>query len=165
MMPFGHIGIPLIPFLFQKDPDWDIRLLILGSLLPDIIDKPLGHLILPENNGRIFAHTLVFAVLILLAALAYRPLMPLSLGISIHHILDGVFLYPKSALWPLLGGFEPTDYRLMEWLYAFLEPYVMVEELFGIIIILLAAHRFGLFKLSNLKRAARTGRMHQKGTQ
>jgi hypothetical protein len=58
MMPIGHLGIPMLPFLFKNDPDWDIRLLILGSLLPDLIDKPLGHIILPENNGRIFAHTL-----------------------------------------------------------------------------------------------------------
>lgn len=165
MMPFGHLGIPLIPFLFQKDPNWDVRLLLLGSLLPDLIDKPIGHLILSENNGRILTHTLLFAIVLLFAALAYRPLMPLSLGVSMHHILDGIFLYPRSALWPILGGFESTDYELIRWLYAFLEPYVIVEELIGISIILMIAYRFGLLDLDGFKRVARTGRLGPGRTQ
>jgi hypothetical protein len=165
MMPLGHIGIPLIPFLFHRDPDWDIRLLILGSLLPDIIDKPLGHLILPHNNGRIIVHSLLLAVILLLSALAYRPLMPLSLGVSMHQILDGTFLYPKNSLWPIFGGFESTDYEIVEWLYAFLKPYVIIEELVGISIIIFAAYRFGLFEITGLKRLARTGRLGPKRTQ
>jgi hypothetical protein len=165
MMPLGHIGIPLVPFLFQKNPQWDIRLLVLGSLLPDMIDKPLGHLILPENNGRIFAHSLLFAVIILLTALAYRPIMPLSLGISMHHILDGTFLDPRNTLWPIMGGFETTDYEIIQWLYAFQKPYVVIEELVGLSIILFIGYRFGLFNISALKRLARTGKLGQKRTQ
>ena len=44
----------------------DIRLLFIGSLLPDIIDKPLGMIILRDSlaNGRIFAHTLLFLVVL-----------------------------------------------------------------------------------------------------
>lgn len=164
-MPFGHIGIPLIPFLFQRDPDWDVRLLVLGSLLPDLIDKPLGHLILPGNNGRIFAHTLLLAVILLLAALAYRPLMPLSLGVSMHHMLDGVFLDPKGALWPVFGGFETTDYEIAEWLHALTKPYVMAEELIGISIILIVIYKFGLLSRTGSKRMARTGRLGRKRTQ
>ena len=40
----------------------DIRILMMGSLLPDIIDKPVGRLLLRDtlNNGRIFSHTLLF---------------------------------------------------------------------------------------------------------
>ena len=44
----------------------DIRLLLLGSLLPNIIDKPLGQIIFRESlsNGRIFTHTFLFLILI-----------------------------------------------------------------------------------------------------
>lgn len=44
----------------------DIRTLLIGSLLPDIIDKPLGHLLFREalSNGRTYGHTLLFLLLI-----------------------------------------------------------------------------------------------------
>jgi len=159
MMPLGHLGIPLIPFLLKKDQDWDIRLLVLGAFLPDIIDKPLGHLILPENNGRIFAHTVLFAVVLLTTALAFRRLMPLSLGVSVHLLVDGIFLDPHGALWPLLGAFRSTDYELIRWLHAFNEPYTIMEELFGLTIIALIVWQYGLYSRKGLSRFLRKGRL------
>jgi len=40
----------------------DYRLVLIASMLPDIIDKPLGGVILKESigNGRIYAHTFLF---------------------------------------------------------------------------------------------------------
>ncbi len=39
--------------------------MLIGSMLPDIIDKPLGGLICKETlgNGRTYAHTLLFLLL------------------------------------------------------------------------------------------------------
>jgi len=131
MMPLGHLGLPLVPFIFSKarrTPPWPI---FLGALIPDIIDKPVGHLLLPENNGRIFAHTLLFAGLVLTIALAYKPLMPLSFGVSAHHLLDGMFLEPRTAIWPLLGPFEATDFVLMDWAEVLLRPFTIAEEAAG----------------------------------
>ncbi|MBN1539586.1 MAG: metal-dependent hydrolase [Candidatus Thermoplasmatota archaeon] len=147
MMPLGHIGIPLVPFLMMKDNVFDRRFLffvVLGGLLPDIMDKPLGHLVLPENNGRIFAHTLLFALVVLMAALAYRPFMPFSLGVSTHLLLDGVWFDPQGSLWPLMGPFRSTDFDVANWLHAFTEPYTIAEELFGLAVIILVARRFFL---------------------
>ncbi|MGA1866448.1 MAG: metal-dependent hydrolase [Thermoplasmatota archaeon] len=144
MMPLGHIGIPLVPILMMKQEVLDKRFLFLvalGGLLPDIIDKPLGHLILPENNGRIFGHALLFALIVLTAALAYRPMMPLSLGVSTHLLLDGIWFDPQGALWPLMGHFRSTDYDIVNWLYAFTEPYTIAEELFGLVVIALVARK------------------------
>ncbi len=47
----------------------DYRLILLGSLLPDTIDKPVGLLILRDffSNGRIFGHSFLFSLLILAA--------------------------------------------------------------------------------------------------
>lgn len=158
MMPLGHVGIPLFVLLFKDDMDFDVRLLVLGGLLPDIIDKPLGHLILPENNGRIFAHTLLFAVMVLISAMIWRRLVPLSLGVSGHLLLDGMFLEPRSALWPLFGGFPSTDYDVIDWIHAYLEPYVIAEEVAGLLIILAVAWRFRLFRWANIRQIFMSGR-------
>ncbi|MGA1820714.1 MAG: metal-dependent hydrolase [Thermoplasmatota archaeon] len=158
-MPLGQLGIPLVPFLLRKEPDWDVRLLALGAFLPDLIDKPLGHLLLPENNGRIFAHTVLFAFIVLCAALAFRPLMPMSLGISVHLLIDGMFLDPHGALWPLFGGFESTDYELIRWLHAFTEPFTLAEELFGLSVIAFIIWKFGLFNRKRASRFLKTGRL------
>ena len=39
-----------------------VPLAALGAILPDLVDKPLGHLLLQEtlDNGRIFGHSLLF---------------------------------------------------------------------------------------------------------
>jgi inner membrane protein len=95
----------------------DMRLLLIGSLLPDIIDKPLGNFVLSGtlNNGRIYSHTLVFLVLLsLLGLFLYRRkqstgLFILSFGTFIHLILDGIWYNYETLLWPLFGfSFEPA---------------------------------------------------------
>jgi membrane-bound metal-dependent hydrolase YbcI (DUF457 family) len=90
----------------------DIRVLVVGSLLPDIIDKPLGHFFLRDtlNNGRIYAHTLLFLLLIVAAGLfVYKRyhrmwLLTLAAGTLTHLILDGMWNAPATLLWPLMGS-------------------------------------------------------------
>lgn len=168
-MPLGHIGLPLIPFLVRRTYRFDPRLLMLGAVLPDLIDKPLGHLLLPMNNGRIFAHTLLFAVVLLCAGIAYRKLLPLSLGVSFHHLFDNLYLEPGATLWPFLGPFQTSDFHLTSWITAFTDPQVFGWELLGSMIIV--AYLFsngvrtpqGLFSFVikgkfPLKRTAKEGR-------
>ena len=158
MMPLGHIGIPLLIPLIKKDIIIDIRLLVIGSILSDLIDKPLGHFILPENNGRIFAHTLLFVLILFAAGLIYRPVMGLTIGASIHLILDGMFLDPRTALWPLFGPFESMDFKIYDWIDAFSEPYVIAEELTGLILIAIFVIRFRLYDPSILRSFISNGR-------
>ncbi len=98
----------------------DIRLLIIGSLLPDIIDKPIGQYIFRETfeNGRIFTHTLLFLVLISAAGfLVYRLrkqtwLLVLAGGTLAHLILDQIWLTPETLFWPLMGlSFPKIEYE------------------------------------------------------
>ena len=44
----------------------DIRFLLVGSLLPDIPDRPVGHVFFREkfSNGRMFSHSLLSAMLL-----------------------------------------------------------------------------------------------------
>jgi len=144
MMPLGHIGLPFIPFLGQRAYKVDPRLLMLGAVLPDMIDKPLGHLLLPMNNGRIFAHTLLFAVVILCAGIVFRKLMPLSLGVSFHHLFDDLYLDPRTALWPLMGPFPTSDFKFTSWITAFSDPQVFGWELLGIIVLVVFLVQYGV---------------------
>lgn len=121
----------------------DIRLLLIGSLLPDIIDKPLGHFLFREtfSNGRIFCHTLLFLTLITLAGLClYRSygktwLLVLSFGAFTHLIFDQMWLTPQTFLWPLYGfTFEKID--LTHWTQdtfqdLLTDPTVYIPEIVG----------------------------------
>jgi len=124
MLLFGHLGITLaaaqtFEILSQGKKKFteliDYRLVLLGSLLPDIIDKPLGGLIFKESlgNGRIYAHTLLFLLLLFglgmfLWLKLQRPgVLTLAGGSFVHHILDGMWYYPETCFWPAYGGSFP----------------------------------------------------------
>ena len=126
----------------------DIRVLLIGSLLPDIIDKPIGQYFFREtfNSGRIFGHTLLFLILITAAGYyLYRSrgktwLLALSFGTFFHLILDQIWLMPETLLWPLYG-FTFVEADLSNWaqgiLYALLNnPEVYIPEAVGIVVLL-----------------------------
>jgi len=131
--------------LFRKI---DTRLLLIGSLLPDIIDKPVGTVFFRNSlsNGRIFCHTLLFLLLITLAAIyLYRShrktwLLVLSFGSVTHLICDQMWLTPQTLLWPLYGWtFQKHD--LTNWvqniLYAlYTNPAVYMPELVGAVMLI-----------------------------
>jgi len=157
MFPIAHLGIPLLPFIATRKNPIDYRLLLIGCLLPDIIDKPLGHLILSENNGRIFAHTILFSLVILLLAIRFRRLLPLSLGISTHQFLDLMYLDPEGAFWPLMGGFRTTDFQIVQWFDAALEPVVLTGEIIGLVALIIIFFRNDLHRPDRFLRMLRTG--------
>lgn len=121
----------------------DLRLLLIGSLLPDIIDKPTGQLLFREtfHNGRIFAHTLLFLMLIASGGLyLYRRygcswLLVLGAGSGMHLILDAMWLAPGTLFWPLYGfSFAAID--LTQWLPNILRnQFTAPAELAGLVIL------------------------------
>ena len=129
----------------------DLRILLVGSLLPDIIDKPLGHILFREyfSSGRIFAHTLLFTVLIVLGGilLRYRTgktwLLVLSLGSFAHLILDQMWLpdWRTTFLWPFYGWDFPkadiTEWSGNLWDALLHEPAVYIPEIIGGVVILI----------------------------
>ena len=126
----------------------DIRILLAGSLLPDIIDKPVGQFLLRNilDNGRIFCHTLLFLIIItLIGVYLYRTrhrtwLLVLSAGTFAHLIFDEMWLAPGTILWPLYGfAFERRE-DLTYWLQGvwyglFNKPSVYIPELIGAVIL------------------------------
>ncbi|HIH75593.1 MAG TPA: metal-dependent hydrolase [Methanosarcina sp.] len=123
MFIFGHIGITLGIFyllsrlLPEKNIQIEFKWIAVGALLPDLIDKPLGRIILAETigSGRIFAHTLIFAILLGLIGyyMFYRKgwIAPLIIaGASFCHVLeDEMWNSPRAFFWPFLGWEFPKD--------------------------------------------------------
>lgn len=163
MFIFGHIGITLgIFYLLNhlssgKNIPVEFKWIAFGALLPDFIDKPLGRIILAETigSGRIFAHTLLFGILLGLAAyyVFYRKgwKMPLIVaGASFCHLLeDEMWNSPRAFLWPFLGWDFPRDTfsgGFIEYLMTVLNnsynpaySSVFIPEIIGLGIILLFA--------------------------
>jgi len=108
-----------------RDPRWLIPTAI-GAVLPDLIDKPLGYILLPDiiGYGRSVFHSLT-TFLILLAAglllLKYRGslvLLAADIGILSHQVLDSMWREPANWFDPLIGSFTPhsalpPDYFLL----------------------------------------------------
>ena len=121
----------------------DIRLLLLGSLLPDVIDKPIGQLMFREtfSNGRIFSHTLLFFILVtiigtyLFHARGKTWLLAIAVGTFTHLVFDQVWNIPKTLFWPLYGfAFEKIN--LTGWTGGIFDallhnPEVYVPEIMG----------------------------------
>ena len=94
--------------------------IVIGSLLPDIIDKPLGRIILAETigSGRIFAHTLLFGALLGLAGYYLyhkgQDKLLIVAGASFCHLLeDQMWNTPNSIFLATfrLGIPERYDFR------------------------------------------------------
>ncbi|EKQ57665.1 MULTISPECIES: metal-dependent hydrolase [Clostridium] len=122
MILFGHLGlttevIKLYEVFLHKDKKLsdkvlvDYRVVLIGSILPDIIDKPIGAGLFRNtfHNSRIFGHTLIFSLLLILMG-SYmlnkrgkNSILILGICSSIHLILDSMWLYPDILFWPYFG--------------------------------------------------------------
>jgi len=111
-MLFWHIGgtIALIRYAF-RDERMDLRFLVLGAVVADLIDTPLG-LIGYETLGavRLGAHSLLVAssVMVVVVALTRRGRprrrwMALAVGMLAHLVLDAMWANQETLLWPFLG--------------------------------------------------------------
>ena len=133
----------------------DYRFILLGSLLPDMIDKPLGYILLPGvlANGRTFLHTLLFLLITLLASfIIYRRQGKLwgfyiAFGVLTHFIMDAMWTDPVTLFWPFLGAFSahpevPFTWIVQSWIQSFLdEPRIYIPEAAGFLILIFFSAR------------------------
>jgi hypothetical protein len=106
MLLFAHVGLALASARLLCSVS--LAFLALGSMLPDIIDKPLGLIVFGSPNmGRTYAHTLIFLMLLSVLCMHYQDIRLFSLtwGVLIHLFLDFMWNTPQILLWPLLGPF------------------------------------------------------------
>jgi membrane-bound metal-dependent hydrolase YbcI (DUF457 family) len=145
---FFHLftGI-VLGFLFAEllqDRRWIIPCTI-GAILPDLIDKPLGHLILASSigYGRIFTHTLLLALLIIAAGLMYwrlrkdPGLVALGAGILSHQILDLMWVQPVNWYYPFLGPFHGNFIEGFFWIEFLAEIHNPFELILGSMVFIL----------------------------
>jgi hypothetical protein len=105
---FVGTAVVTVWFVF-RDPRFDYRLLVVGSLVVDL-DALTG--------GMWVMHTLVFSVVLLAAVMvatagrkpSRRLLLALPIGTFLHLVFDGAWATKDVFWWPLGGvGFDGTD--------------------------------------------------------
>lgn len=122
MLPAVHLLIGVTLGIFLLYITRDCRALVycaIGSLLPDIIDKPVGHIILASlDNGRIFFHSLSICALVALLGVIlmmkwrHPGLLFIAAGMLSHQLADAMWNMPQSWYWPFLGPFPSKHFPL-----------------------------------------------------
>jgi hypothetical protein len=99
----GAVGISQ-KFALRRPLDY--RLVVLMAMLPDVIDRALYVFVIPgAEGGRLFAHTLLFNLVLLAVLVAIRRdlwiygVLPL-----VHLLLDLEGLSAGQFFWPFLGA-------------------------------------------------------------
>ena len=144
----------------------DIRFLIIGSLLPDIIDKPLGAF--HFGDGRSIAHTLLFFLVFITAELLIylknknNTGMVISAGILTHLILDSMWRNTKVLIWPFNGSHFIASNNTANWFNIWAEmlvkePKVYIGEAIGFLI--LAYFVWWLVKQKKVTKFIKNGRL------
>ena len=133
-------------FLFRwifRDPKVDLRLLVLGAVLPDLVDLVAG-VILGEPSRQRWGHALVVPVIVTVLILLTnrrgrrrRHLMTVVVAWLFHLVLDGVWVREQTFLWPVFGtDFAPWPSGPV-WTRAWSDPWRFVKEGFGLVYLLL----------------------------
>ena len=110
MLLLAHIGYTTgavgISQKFALRRPLDYRLVVLMAILPDVIDRTLYAFVIPgAEGGRLFAHTLLFNLVLLAVLVAIRRdlwiygVLPL-----VHLLLDLQGLWADQLFWPFLGA-------------------------------------------------------------
>lgn len=121
---FGHLGFTFLAWVIvarvSRAPSAMTRraavLVLIGAILPDLVDKPLGYVLLPSlQNGQLVGHMLAFALILGLATLRPRWrawILPIAFGVCAHQVEDQMWLNSTIWLWPLGGAPDPAPFPL-----------------------------------------------------
>ena len=145
----------LASWLVFRDPALDHRLIVVGALLPDVVDGPTG------DAG--VAHTLLASAVLLGAVVLAtrgrrrlrRTLVALPIGTFLHLFLDGIWSNREVFLWPFAGtDLGDTPLPSLE------RGLVDVPlELAGAAVLVWAWHRFRLAEPERRRTLLRTGHL------
>lgn len=118
MIFFGHIGITVAAVdaaenaLIPRPGYIDYRLVIAGSILPDIIDKFMLFFLSGAkfSSGRIFAHSLLFSLLLFALGIALlkvhhkSSVLILAACCFLHQLMDVMWKQLNVFLWPVYNA-------------------------------------------------------------
>lgn len=155
-MLFWPAGVALgLVWLVFRDPAFDYRLVVVGALLPDLIDAPFG--------GARLAHTLVFAVAVLTLVMlgtrgrrhVRRSLLAVPIGIFAHLVADAMWARTETFWYPAFGG--PLTGRLPALDHGL--AILVLEELAGLLVVAWCWQRFQLGDPKVRRQFLRTGHL------
>ncbi len=181
MLFFGHLGLGAACGAGVSEADklvrpeaeplqLDFRLVLLGAVLPDLVDKPLGEIVWSSafHSGKIFGHTLVLSACLLgVGAVLYHRrrrtgVLSLGIGAASHLLGDAMWYTTVTLLWPLLGWFQPEAVtgswfaRMLNYLSS---PWIFFTETAGFLALVLLACRAHLTGPGAIGRFLRTGKL------
>lgn len=150
----GHLVIGLIIgfILYEFFQDRMIIVFVaIGSVLSDIIDKPLGYIIFGTtlDNGKIFFHSLIIVLLFFIIGLIVWRLYKshscifIAVGVFIHQLTDLMWTQPVNWYYPFSGPYPieaHTDY-FMNALVAELTSVTEWIFFFALLVIAFLLHR------------------------
>ena len=152
LWPAG-VALGLVWLVF-RDPAFDYRMVVVGALLPDVVDAPLG--------GARVAHTLLAAVVVLTAVMVAtrgrrrrRSLLAVPIGMFAHLVADGMWARTETFWWPFFGPFPAHPLPALDHGLAVL----VAQELAGAAVVVWCWHRFRLADPQVRARFLRTGHL------
>ena len=145
-MLFFHLGASLWLFRWVfRDSKVDVRFLLFGAVLPDLVDLPIGTLILADrySTGALWMHSLTAAAIYMAIVLVAtrrgrrrRAWMALGIGWLFHLLIDGMWVSQEVFLWPFFGWEIPSGgapFWPLAWERALSDPWRWMKELIGVI--------------------------------
>lgn len=141
-MLFWHLGVTAaIVYATLGRRRIDYRVVLLGALLPDLIDVPLGRFLFRDRYGaqHLWGHTLLLVVALSLGVMLFlrgdaaRRWFVLPMAALIHLGLDAMWSHPVAFYWPLFGPFPSEAIgSLMHSMQLLLRPATILKELVGL---------------------------------
>ncbi|HSK06958.1 MAG TPA: metal-dependent hydrolase [Acidimicrobiia bacterium] len=171
-MLFWHLGATLWLFRWVfRDPKVDVRFLLAGAVLPDLVDLTLGTIVLAGTYsvGELWLHTLLAPTLYTIVVLLLtrrgrrrRAYMALGVGWLLHIFLDGLWTDPEVLFWPLFGWQFPAGeapFWPLAWQRAWADPWRWVTEFVGLGYLVWLWFAAGLNQRERRESVVRTGRI------
>lgn len=168
-MLLWHLGA--VTFLFRwifRDPKVDFRFLMLGAVIPDVIDLSVVTAT-GGSRGELWAHSLVvptaIAVIVLLATRRgrrRRAWMALVVAWLFHLLVDGMWTDGRVFLWPVFGWALPVGGDAFwpgAWERALGDPWRWILELVGLGYLVWLARRARISEPDTRAGLWRTGRL------
>jgi hypothetical protein len=157
---FWFVGTAIVAVWYVfRDPRFDYRLLVLGSVLP-LAD---GLFAVGDGPGMRWMHSLAFSVGLLVVVMAVtagrkpqrKLLLGLPIGTFLHLVFDGAWATTDVFWWPV-GGWNLDGHRLPEVQRGWLS---VVLEAAGVAIVVWIWRRDRLADPARRRELLRTGRL------
>ena len=109
-MILWHLGLAaVIVYVTLGRRRVDYRFILIGAILPDLLDGALGLFFFDGPAGRWIAHSLLLNVAVTVAIILFlrgetrQSVFGIGVGWLLHLVGDGMWDAPETFLWPLAG--------------------------------------------------------------